>query len=275
MPVQSYRSPCPKWEAYRGPDGAWRPPRSEGLARVVAKAGYGARPRVEAMIQAGRLTVSGQVVRDPGCAVGPESIIHLDGEVLREAPRHYLAVNKPFGIDCLHLRDSSYRSGELLPVDMVGVEPAGRLDVRTAGLLLMSNDNWWNTQLSRDGNLVRRFEALLAGQLTQAELDLIRAGVFIPQHGTCKPLAIEIVPRSARDTLLRLDVHGGQARQIRTLFGTLRHQVLRLVRLGIGPVSLQGLGSGKHRLLTLTEVQLLVDPVHLAGQVSSSGARSR
>ena len=262
MPLRSVTSPCPDWAAYRGPDGAWRPSRPEGLARVIARAGYGTRPRVEDLIRSGRVTVGGRVVRDPGRAVGPDSEIHLDGHLLCEAPRHYLLLNKPAGLECHHLREQSRWIPPLPALDLTGLEPAGRLDGRASGLLLLSNDLWWNDAVCRHTDLVRGFEVQIEGRLSATELDVIRAGLSVPNHGAFKPLRLEVVSHSDRSTRVRLDVRGVPIRLVRGVFKALRHQVLHLSQVMLGPVAIDGLASGRHRGLTIVEIRALAGLDH-------------
>ena len=247
---------CPHWAAYRDQEGLWRPPRVEGLARVLAKAGYGSRLRTEAIVRSGRVTIGGRVVRDPGHAVGPDSTVHLDGEVLREAERHYLALNKPGGLDCAQLHDPARW---ILPpeADLAGLEPAGRLDMRARGLLLLSNDLWWNTQVSQNAALVRGFDVLIAGQVSSMELDVIRAGMTVSPHGHFKPLRAEVAAQQEAGTLVRVDVRGGHIRQVRAAFIALRRRVLGLARVQVGPVDLQGLTTGRHRSLNAAEMRAM------------------
>ncbi|MDD5718387.1 MAG: hypothetical protein PHQ53_01710 [Candidatus Krumholzibacteria bacterium] len=258
MPYQPLQSPSPQSSAYRRPDGTWRPPRQEGLARVLAKAGYGARPRTSAIICAGRITLAGQVVRDPGCAVGPDSVIHLDGEPLREAPRHFLALNKPTGFDCRTLRESERCIGGLLPPDLVGLEPAGRLDSRARGLLVLSNDLWWNSQVSENPDLPKCYDVLVAGSLTAMDLEEIGECLHRLSRRQNRIASFEVVAMLEQRSLVRLEVRGGHSRDIRGVFVAARHPVLRLVRTSLGPVDLQDLANGQHRRLTMTEIRSLI-----------------
>lgn len=228
----------------------------------MAKAGYGARPRAEALIRSGRVTVAGHVVRDPGQAVGPDCEIHLDGLVLCEAPRHYLLLNKPAGLECHHLRDRSRWIGPLPAADLSGLEPAGRLDGRASGLLLLSNDLWWNDAVCRNQGQVRGFEVLVEGKLNAAEFDVIRAGLSVPNVGAFKPLRLDSVSSSGRNTRVRLDVRDVPIRQVRGVFKALRHQVLHLSQVMVGPVEVHGIASGRHRHLTLAEIHALAGLAH-------------
>ncbi len=242
---------------YRCADGAWRPPRPEGLARVLAKAGYGARPRTEALIRSGRLTVDGKVERNPGRSVDREREVRLDGEILCEVTRRYLAVHKPAGVDCQYQTGAAVWLGELLPPDAIGLEPAGRLDARARGLLLVSNDLQWNTSVSRSSGLERGYEVRVSGLVTGMALDVIRAGMNLPGQGPFKPVKVDVLAESTHGTLIGVTVRGEHHRQVRAVFKLLRQDVLSVVRTGIGSVGLVGLATGQTRDLTPAEVYRL------------------
>ncbi|MEZ4388235.1 MAG: S4 domain-containing protein [Candidatus Krumholzibacteriia bacterium] len=243
--------------AYRAADGRWRPPRPEGLARVLAKAGYGARPRAEALVRSGRVEVDGRAVTDPGVSVTLSSDIRLDGAPLREAPRRYLAVHKPAGVES-QLGCGGLRALErLLPPDAVGLEPAGRLDARSAGLLLVSNDLRWNQHVCESENLERRYEVLVRGHMRSGVLDVVQAGISLPSQGAFRPDRVELLGREGEDVRLLVVLRGDHARKVRVAFASLRFDVVSLSRVGIGPVSLATVVRGRARDLTAEERHLL------------------
>lgn len=257
--------PGSPWPAYRQADGSWRPPRREGLARLLAKAGYGARPRTEALVRQGRLTVDGRVVRDPGHPVEPESAVRLDGEVLREAPRHYLAMHKPGGVECQPQGGSRNDVGRYLTADLIGLEAAGRVAARSRGLLLLSNDHWWNTLVCANDRLERGYEVLIDGQVGRAELDVICAGMHLPALGHVRADLAVVVGERPEGSVVRVSIRGGHDRQIRASFAAVRRQVLRQVRISLGPVTLHGLDGGQHRALNAAEIRALVGPQDASG----------
>lgn len=243
---------------YRHGDGLWRPPRTEGLARVLAKAGYGARPRAETIVREGRVRVDGDAVTDPGHPVQPCSQVSLDGSPLREAPRRYVMIHKPPGYECQGHPGGSRWIGRLYPPDAVGIEPAGRLDVRGAGLVLASNDLRWNTHVAESEALERRYEIVVSGTVTPMMLDVIRGGLTLPSQGTFRPRSVEVLDE--RDDRIRLlfKLQGQHARKIRAAFLTLRCRVEATVQVGLGDLELGGLRRGKARDLTPVEYAGLV-----------------
>jgi len=242
---------------YHGPGGSWRPSRAEGLARVLAKAGYGARPRTETLVRSGRLTVNGKVELDPGRAVDRTCEIRLDGEILREVVRHYLALHKPSGVDCEQRQNTHRWIGDYLPDDVPGLEPVGRLDTRYRGLILVSNDLEWNTRIAQDQDLDRRYEIMVSGRVSDLELATIRAGVSLPGQGRFKPLQTRILLAEDKRTLVELSLRSGRLRQARAVFTMLEHEITTIVSTAIGPVDLGGLGTGTVRKLSPGEMSRL------------------
>lgn len=240
---------------YHGPGGSWRPSRAEGLARVLAKAGYGARPRTEALVRDGRVTVNGEVELDPGRAVDRACEIRLDGEILREVRRRYLALHKPTGVDCQPLQRLGRWIGDYLPDDVPGLEPVGRLDTRCRGLLLVSNDLDWNNRVAQDAGLNRRYEIVVSGRVSDLELEVIRAGMNLPGQGHFKPLQVRLQAADNRRTVVDLILRGGHLRQVRAVFTMLQHEVTTVVCTAIGPVDLDGLTAGAVRRLSPDEMR--------------------
>jgi len=247
-------------DRYRAADGRWRPPRPEGLARLLSRAGYGARPRTEAMVRQGRLRVDGEVVTDPGFKITSESDVRLDEAPLREAPRRYLALNKPPGCEC-QIDGPGWRGlAHLLPADAVGLEPAGRLDARTGGLLLISNDQEWNRHVSESTTLERCYEVQVSGQMNAMVLDVIEAGISLPNRGLFRPHRAELLDQEGDRARVLIALRGDHIRKVRAAFGSLLYEVLRLTRVSIGPVVLGALPRGRHRDLTDDECRQLWPP---------------
>lgn len=253
-------------DGYRAADGRWRPPRPEGLARLLARAGYGARPRTEAMVRQGRLRVDGQVVTDPGLKITRESEVWLDEAPLCEAPRRYLALNKPPNCES-QIDGTGWRGlAHLLPADAVGLEAAGRLDTRTGGLLLISNDQDWNRHASESSTLERCYEVEVSGQMNAMVLDVIEAGISLPNRGLFRPHRAELLAQEGNRARVLIALRGDHVRKVRAAFGSLLFEVIQLTRVSIGPVQLGTLPRGRHRDLTEDERQQLAPPPPKGGR---------
>jgi pseudouridine synthase len=218
---------------------------------VLAKAGYGSRTHAEAMVRAGRLAVDGEAVVDPALAVGAASRITLDGRPLVEAPRRYFAYHKP--ADGSGVEAAVARLAEGAP----GLEPVGRLDPRTSGLVLISNDHWWNAAIVSRRRLEREFVVRVQGELHDGEVSIMLGGMHLQSLGYVRPAAVQVLTRDPQATRLRLVLRGAKIRQVRGLFQSLRHDLLELAVVRIGVVRLGDLGLAQARPLTRAEVQAM------------------
>lgn len=241
----------------------WRAKRAMGLGRALQKAGYGTRKEAELLVTAGRVQVDGRQVSDPKVMIHSGSEIRLDQEVLREVVPSYLVLNKPQrvvcvqsdGPDCPLVRD-------LLPADIPGLRTLGRMDGRSTGLLLASNDLVWLSSLEESGKLEQEYRIQVDGELSDLEVSVIGAGINLPKMGFFKPVSVTIVETMNGRTVLNMVLVEGKIRQLRRMFTTLRHKIIYLRRVRVGPLRLGHLGPGKWRFMTLQEAKNLKELVH-------------
>ena len=227
-----------------------------GLARTIAKAGWATRVNAEAMVRAGRVRVNGRLERDPQLGVSPNADIRIDGERLVEAPRHYFAWHKPAHVSVgPGERDRRRAAPEGLPPGIPGLRPAGRLDAESTGLVLISNDAAWNANATGGAGLDKEYLVRVVGELNELELGLLTAGMRISRLGLVRPASAGVEEMGEGWTLLRLVMIEGKNRQIRRLFSTLRHDVLALHRIRVGPVSLGDLSPNQVRPLEPLEIE--------------------
>jgi len=220
------------------------------------KAGYGTRKQADQFVLEGRVRVDGQVVMEPGSMVGPESSIMLDGNPLvHQIPRYFL-FHKPVGVvSTPGERQGRRLVGSYLPRDVPGLALVGRLDYRTSGLMLASNDRAWCRLLTGNPHLEQEYRIQLAGNLVEDQLDVLTAGVMLPKLGLFKPLRVTLVAAEKKTTDLIIVLGEGKARHIRRVFGTLHHKVMSLQRVRIGDVELGDLKPGAFRQMTGREVE--------------------
>jgi 23S rRNA pseudouridine2605 synthase len=228
------------------------------LAKHLAHAGVASRRAAEAMVAAGRVTVDGEVVRDPARDVTGSEAIAVDGEPLAAAPaeRAVYAVHKPAGVVST-ARDTHGRPTvvELVP-SAARLYPVGRLDADTTGLILLTDDGELAHRLTHP-----RFEVpktyvarVGGGPVSDGALRALREGVEL-DDGRTAPARV----RRLRPDLLELGIHEGRKRQVRRMCEAVGHPVRSLRRVAFGPLVLGDLRQGAHRRLTAAEVQRLRD----------------
>lgn len=228
-----------------------------GVARALSKLGYCSRSRAEGLVRSGRVRVQGQVVRDPERPVLPgRTVIEVDGEQVRESKRSYLMLNKPRGLVTSATdekgRDTIY---SLLPADLPWVAPVGRLDKASEGLLLMTNDSEWAERITSPESRVGKTYHVQIGTVAGPEMmrNILR-GVRGADGEMLYVRSASIVRSGTKNSWLEIVLDEGKNRQIRRIMDGLGIEVLRLIRIGIGPLQLGSLGKGKFRELTAEEV---------------------
>jgi 23S rRNA pseudouridine2605 synthase len=234
-----------------------------GLARALSKLGFCSRTRAFAIIRSGRVRLNGSVTKNPEAPVrlGPDRI-EVDGERIQSAAFIYLAMNKPRGI----VTTASDEKGretvyDLLPENHPWVGPVGRLDKASEGLLLLTNDSAWGARiLAPETHLEKTYhvqiDQVADEKLLQAMMQGIRVeGDRLRAHGA------RLIRRGEKNSWIEIVLEEGKNRQIRRLLAGLSVEVLRLVRVAIGPLPLRELAKGAVRALTLAEKAAVDDAI--------------
>ncbi len=227
------------------------------LAKYLAHAGVASRRSAEALVAAGRVSVGGQTVTDPARDVDETSGVALDGRPLSgPEPRVAYALNKPLGVVST-ARDTHGRPSvvELVPAQGLRLYPVGRLDIDTAGLILLMNDGELAHRLTHPRFQVpKTYRARLAGApVSEQALRLLRSGVQLEDGPTAPARARRL--GAVRENVIELTIHEGRNRQVRRMCEAVGHPVLELTRTRFGPLALGALASGAHRRLRAVELE--------------------
>ena len=233
----------------------WVPGRPMGLSRALMKAGYGTRRWADEMVAAGRVRVGSLVVKDPLRMIAADAEVFLDNKPLLKIDFCYYAFHKPLRVVCREQDGPGRRlASDFFPNEIVGLRTAGRLDARTSGLLLVSNDGAWMTRVTGPAGCEHEFMVQVEGEVSEVQLTVIDAGIMIPGLGAFRPVAVRVLGHESGRTMLSVTLHGGQARQMRRMLATLRHKVIMVRRVRLGEVRMGDLAPGGLRPLTAQEV---------------------
>lgn len=227
------------------------------LQKVMAAAGVGSRRACEELIAAGRVTVGGQVVREQGLRVDPETaIIHVDGmRVTTASDMVYLALNKPKGmVSAMSDPEGRPTVGDLVAGRKERLFHVGRLDAETEGLLLLTNDGELAHRLSHPSYEVpKTYLAEIVGPVQRDVGKRLRAGVLL-DDGPVRIDSFKLVDSSANKVLVEIVLHEGRKHVVRRALAEVGHPVQHLVRTAIGPIRLGAQKPGRLRTLTRDEV---------------------
>lgn len=235
--------------------------RSIGLARALSKLGICSRSEAAKLIRTGRVKLNGALRRDPETPVHiGKDRIEMDGNPLAKTENIYLALNKPRGVVTTASdekdRDTVY---EYLPADLPWIAPVGRLDMASEGLLLLTNDSEWAARISApETHLDKTYHVQIGAVADENLLDALRNGVCSPEDGDFLKVKRASVLRSGeRNSWIEIVLDEGKNRQIRRMLEHFQIEVLRLVRVAIGPLTLGDLAKGKTRAIQKEEKQAL------------------
>jgi 23S rRNA pseudouridine2605 synthase len=231
-----------------------------GLARALSKLGYCSRSEARSLIVAGRVSLQGKTRLDPETPMRLEKdCIQVDGKEVTSARRIYLVMNKPRGV----VTTASDEKGRRTVYDVLAtksgtenltwIAPVGRLDKASEGLLLLTNDSEWaDDVLAPETHLPKTYHVQIAALPDEAVLQSLEKGTdsdgdFLRAKG------VRILRSGKRNSWFEIILDEGRNRHIRRLLGHHGIEVLRLVRVAIGPLSLGKLAKGDVRPLTKEE----------------------
>lgn len=229
--------------------------RRVGLARALSKLGYCSRSQAFALIRAGRVTLNGAVRRDPESPVSLQrDRILVDGQALAAAAPVYLMLNKPRGLVTTAADEKGRRTVyDCLPADLPWLAPVGRLDKASEGLLLLTNDSEWAARIAAPETHLDKTYHVQVGAIADAVL-LRAMEKGVSSGGELLRAKRAAVLRSGqRNSWLEVVLDEGKNRHIRRLLAALGVEVLRLIRVAIGPLLLDDLAKGSYRALTAEE----------------------
>jgi 23S rRNA pseudouridine2605 synthase len=247
-----------------------------GLARAISKLGYCSRSRAAELIAAGRVKWNGAVRRNPETPVhlGKDKI-EIDGEPVGRSSTIYLALNKPRGVVTTAAdekgRETVYG---YLPADLPWLAPVGRLDKASEGLLLLTNDSEWAERITApETHLDKTYHVQIGAIADEALLQKLRSGIRASDGELLRVKNVCMLRSGEHNSWLEIVLDEGKNRHIRRMLEALKIEVLRLVRVAIGPLSLGDLPKGATRPLEREEKQALDRAMHAPVRVPASLVR--
>ena len=229
------------------------------INKFLAEKGIASRRHADAMIQACRVTINGELAT-LGADVSEEDEVAVDGRILDNAEKkeEYYMMNKPKGVMCTVSDDRGRKTVmDLLPSDIGRVFPVGRLDYATEGLLILTNDGELAFRLTHPMNEIpKTYLVRVEGTLTEKDLNPIRSGIELDGVLTKKCKA-HIVETNKEYTKVHITITEGRNRQVRRMFEAIGKNVDFLKRISIGQLKIGGLDRGKIRPLNEMEIMYL------------------
>jgi len=232
-------------------------PTGERLQKVLAQRGFGSRRVCEQLIVEGRVTVNGEVAELGRRVDVKQDVIAVDDVAVGVRPDLvYYLLHKPYNV-VTTAKDTHDR---VTVVDLVPqeprVHPVGRLDLDSEGLIILTNDGDLTHHLTHPSfGVEKEYLVHVRGGpegVPESALNRLRKGVQLEDGPTAPAKVGQVQPG-----VLRIVIHEGRHRQVRRMCDAVGHEVNRLVRTRIGPITDATLKPGEWRHLTPTEVRAL------------------
>lgn len=207
------------------------------------------------LLASGRVRVDGAVVCDGLCEVSQFSRIEVDSELLQagKAARYFM-LHKPIGVVSATEHDQHRTVLDLLDEpDKAELHLAGRLDLHTSGLLLITNDGQWSRRLTEPRSRLGKVYRVTTEQPITAEyIEVFARGLYFA-YEDLTTLPAELVILDSHSALLTL--HEGRYHQVKRMFGHFQNKVIGLHRLSMGSIQLDPqLTPGQYRPLSPAEI---------------------
>jgi pseudouridine synthase len=228
------------------------------LQKVLAAAGVASRRKCEEVILEGTVRVNGRVVDKLPAFVDPEKdIITVDGRKICAVRKVYFLLNKPKGVICTN----SDPQGRKKAIDIVQVRErifcVGRLDIDSTGIIILTNDSDLANKLTHPRyGLAKTYIVNVKGAIGGEQIEKLKKGVWLAEGKTGRA-AMKMLKRSHKESLVEVTIREGLNREVRRMFAKMGLPVRSLTRTRIGKINARGLGIGKFRALTKTEVEYL------------------
>jgi 23S rRNA pseudouridine2605 synthase len=237
--------------------------RKIGLARALSKLGYCSRSRATELIRAGRVTLNRKTPRNPETPVsGLRDQIAVDGKLVEPQEKIYLMMNKPRGVVTTASDEKGRSTVYALLEAKPWIAPVGRLDKASEGLLLLTNDSEWGARISAPETHLDKTYHVQVGTIADEELiEALIRGVKTKDGEVLRAKRAHRLRAGQKNCWLEIVLDEGKNRQIRRMIEATGVEVLRLVRVAVGPLQLGDLARGEHRSLTGDEKRMLDRPM--------------
>jgi 23S rRNA pseudouridine2605 synthase len=232
---------------------------------MLSKHGICSRSEAARWIAAGRVSVSGRIVRDPEFPVTSTVGVAIDGAPLQQAAPVYLMLNKPRGLVTTASdergRDTVYRCFD--GAGLSWIAPVGRLDKASEGLLLFCNDPQWAARIIDPGTGPDKTYRVQVDAIPGPNLLTALVEGIDDDGERLRAKSALLLRAGTRNAWLEIVLDEGRNRQIRRLLAAFDIGVLRLLRVAIGDLALGELPKGGWRPLTDAEITSLARPRQL------------
>ena len=238
----------------------------ERLQKLIAQAGIASRRAAEKLIEAGEVSVNGEIVTELGTKANAETDhIKVGGKLINAkiAKREifYILLNKPKG----YLSSAADPEGRKLVTDLIApkfgkLHPVGRLDYNTEGLIILTNDGNFTNLVASSKSVPKVYDVKVKGLPNENAINKLRRGVRLEDGFKTAPAEIKELKHTENNGWYEVTLLEGHNQQIRKMFDSIGHSVVKLKRVSIGHIKDDRIAVGAYRELDEDEVKRFLMP---------------
>jgi len=237
----------------------------ERLNKLIAQAGIASRRGADELIKAGEVSVNGEIITEAGTkADATRDHIKVRGKLInakiQKREKAYILLNKPKG----YLSSAADPEGRKLVTDLIKgfgkLHPVGRLDYNTEGLLILTNDGDLTNLIASSRTIPKVYEVKTKGIPTEVAIKKLRRGTVLEDGFKTAPCEIEILKPTDKNGWYKVTLMEGHNQQIRKMFDSIGHSVVKLKRTQIGHIKDDRIPVGAYRELDENEIKEFLNP---------------
>ena len=229
----------------------------EKLHKYMASCGVASRRKSEALILEGVVEVNSETITNLGYRIDPlQDVVKVKGKIIHlPKEKKYYMFFKPEGyLTTTHDPEGRPTIFDLLPELKGKVNPVGRLDKDTEGLLFLTNDGEFAFRLTHPKFEVKKtYRVIVQGELTPRAIHTLETGVKL-EDGLTAPAKVGFIEKRHKKTLVEITIHEGKKRQVRRMFEAVGFPVVFLKRIEVDRIVLKNIDKGQYRELTSKEL---------------------
>ena len=228
------------------------------LNKYIAHAGICSRRQADNYISSGSIKVNNKIITKLGFKVSSSDVIHFDGVLIKSEKPTYILLNKPKGF----ITTTKDERGRKTVMDLISkasknrLYPVGRLDRKTTGLLLLTNDGELSKKLTHPSSEIKKlYHVVLDKAINKNDFLKIKEGINL-KDGFIKPDELNYVNGESKNEI-GISLHSGKNRIVRRIFEFLNYNVVKLDRVIFAGLTKKNLPRGNWRALNKNEINFL------------------
>lgn len=227
------------------------------LNRFISLSGLCSRRKADELIAEGRVKVNSKTVKELGVKVSLRDKVQVDNKLIGPEKKQYVIMNKPGGVICTKSDPQKRRTVmDILPPDLQHLNPVGRLDRNTTGILLLTNDGDLTQMLLHPSKKIKKvYKAKLDKHISEAQMQMLVDGVELEDGKSHFDKLVDL--QEDKEPRFGIEIHSGKNRIIRRMFESQNVQVLKLDRVLFHTLERRGLKRGEWRALKEKELRSL------------------